>query len=85
MGNKSSSNISSSYPQHDDPAYRKCQELKVGVTKAYDFPDIAFLLSKYFLLRWNVGYKCITKSRNVKKPFKSLEIENCSIGSVVSI
>ncbi|XP_061392355.1 plasminogen receptor (KT) isoform X2 [Musca vetustissima] len=29
MGNKSSSNISSSYPQHDDPAYRKCQELKM--------------------------------------------------------
>ncbi|XP_075156448.1 plasminogen receptor (KT) isoform X2 [Haematobia irritans] len=28
MGNKSS-NTSSSYPQHDDPAYRKCQELKM--------------------------------------------------------
>lgn len=30
MGNKSSSNITSSYPQHDDPAYKKCQELKVN-------------------------------------------------------
>ncbi|KAM7347270.1 plasminogen receptor (KT) isoform 1-T4 [Cochliomyia hominivorax] len=28
MGNKSSSNVST-YPQHDDPSYRKCQELKM--------------------------------------------------------
>lgn len=29
MGNKSTSHSSVSYPQHDDPAYKKCQELKV--------------------------------------------------------
>uniref|UniRef100_A0A1B0FQ65 Plasminogen receptor (KT) n=2 Tax=Glossina TaxID=44049 RepID=A0A1B0FQ65_GLOMM len=29
MGNKSTSHSSVSYPQHDDPAYKKCQELKM--------------------------------------------------------
>ncbi|KAL9881405.1 plasminogen receptor (KT) [Glossina fuscipes] len=29
MGNKSTSHSSISYPQHDDPAYKKCQELKM--------------------------------------------------------
>uniref|UniRef100_A0A1A9WVR1 Plasminogen receptor (KT) n=1 Tax=Glossina brevipalpis TaxID=37001 RepID=A0A1A9WVR1_9MUSC len=29
MGNKSTSHSAVSYPQHDDPAYKKCQELKM--------------------------------------------------------